>query len=99
MLSWPRETGSSPEGDAAIPVMRTRPLRAAAAALLIAACASNPPALESTLRFWDLGARGADAIGSWRSQLVSGAGTDWTRKVLCRPDGACTFFGGTRGSF
>jgi hypothetical protein len=79
--------------------MRTRPLRAAAAALLIAACASNPPALESTLRFWDLGARGADAIGSWRSQLVSGAGTDWTRKVLCRPDGACTFFGSTRGSF
>jgi hypothetical protein len=79
--------------------MRTRPLRAAAAALLIAACASNPPALESTLRFWDLGARGADAIGSWRSQLVSGAGTDWTRKAVCRPDGACTFFGSTRGSF
>jgi hypothetical protein len=78
---------------------RALPLCAAAAALLLAACASNPPALESTLRVWDLGAVEADAIGSWRSQLVSGVGTDWARKVLCRPDGACAFFGSSRGSF
>src|SRR5688500_17792100 len=76
-----------------------RRLRAAAAALVLAACASGPPALESTLRVWDLGGRQADAIGSWRSQLVSGAGTDWARKAVCRPDGVCTFFGSTRGSF
>jgi hypothetical protein len=80
--------------------MRTRRLRATAAALVLAACASGPPPLESTLRVWDLGRRGdADAIGSWRGQLVSGAGTDWVRKAVCRPDGACTYFGSTRGSF
>jgi hypothetical protein len=48
---------------------------------------------------WPLADRGADAIGSWRSELLSGSGTDWARKALCRPDGGCTFFGSTRGSF
>ncbi len=79
--------------------MVTRAFRLGAAVAALAACASGPPALESTLRVWDLGTREADAIGSWRSQLVSGAGTDWARKVLCRPDGPCAFFGNTRGSF
>lgn len=79
--------------------MRTRRLRVAAAALVLVACASGPPVPENTLRVWDLGALQADAIGSWRSQLVSGAGTDWALKAVCRPDGACAFFGSTRGSF
>ena len=48
---------------------------------------------------WPLNDRGADAIGSWRSELLSGSGTDWARKALCRPDGGCTFLGNTRGSF
>ena len=79
----------------------TRALRlgAAAAVVAFAACASSPPPLESTLRVWDLGAREVEAIGSWRTHLVSGVGTDWARKVLCRSDGACVFFGSTRGSF
>ena len=79
----------------------TRALRlgAAAAVLVFAACASGPPPLESTLRVWDLGAREVEAIGSWRTHLVSGVGTDWARKVLCHSDGACVFFGSTRGSF
>lgn len=74
-------------------------LRAAGAALLFGACASGPPALEGTLRVWDLGSVEAEAVGAWRSQLVSGAGTDSGRKATCRPDGGCTYFGSTRGSF
>ena len=70
------------------------------AGLALAACASG--GLSGgipTLAIWPLGGRGADAIGSWRSELLSGSGTDWARKALCRPDGGCTFFGSTKGSF
>ena len=69
------------------------------AALLLAACASGPSRPDNTLRVWDLGARNADATGRFQSVLVSGAGTDWTRVVRCRPDGACVYFGTTRGSY
>jgi hypothetical protein len=69
------------------------------AALLLAACASGPPRLDNTLRVWDLRPRDLDATGRFRSQLVSGAGTDSARVVSCRPDGACAYFGNTRGSY
>lgn len=74
-------------------------LRVIGIALLLAACATGPTPLETTLRVWDLGALEAISIGRWRSLLISGAGTDWARVVSCRPDGACTYFGSTQGSF
>lgn len=72
---------------------------AAVAALILAGCASGPSGSDTTLRVWDLAGRAVEATGVWRTQLVSGSGTDWARKIICRRDGACMFFGGTRGSF
>ncbi len=68
--------------------------------LALAGCASaGLSGGPGTLAIWALGNRGADAIGDWRSELLGGAGRDWARKAVCRPDGGCTFFGSTRGSF
>ena len=70
------------------------------AAIALAGCASAAMSTSPrTLAIWALGDRGADAIGVWRSELLGGSGTDWARKALCRPDGSCTFFGSSKGSF
>jgi len=111
MLSWRHEIPrlrASPrqypalrrDGDATRPLASWRRALPALAALGLAACASGGASGgDPTLRIWPLADRGAEAIGSWRSELLSGAGADWARKALCRPDGGCTFFGSTRGSF
>ena len=111
MLSWRHEiprVRASPrqypalrrDGDATRPLASWRRALPALAALGLAACASGGASGgDPTLRIWPLADRGAEAIGSWRSELLSGAGSDWARKALCRPDGGCTFFGNTRGSF
>jgi hypothetical protein len=72
---------------------------AVAALALAAACATGRGPIEQTVRIWDLGSTEMEAIGSWRMQLVSGAGTDLARKAFCRPDGACVYLGSTRDSF
>jgi hypothetical protein len=69
------------------------------AALMLAACASGSGPIAPILRVWDLGSREIEAIGSWRTQLVSGAGTEWMRRAFCRSDGACVYLGSTRDSF
>jgi hypothetical protein len=76
-----------------------RVCRLIGAALLLGACASGPVRPDPTLRVWDLGARSADATGRFQGLLVSGSGTDLARVVSCRPDGACAYFGTTRGSY
>ena len=79
---------------------RLRRLGYAVAALaLVAACATGRGAIEQTVRVWDLGTTEMEATGSWRMQLVSGAGTDLARKAFCRPDGACVYLASTRDSF
>jgi hypothetical protein len=76
-----------------------RVCRLIGAALLLGACASGPARPDPTLRVWDLGPRSSDATGRFQSLLVSGSGTDLARVVSCRPDGACAYFGTTRGSY
>ena len=106
MLSWPHEAAPSKRsarrrtGDATLLLGVGRRAWLALAGLALGACASlSASGGPGTLAIWPLRDRGADAIGSWRSELLSGSGTDWARAALCRPDGGCTFFGNTRGSF
>jgi hypothetical protein len=69
------------------------------AVLLAAGCAGGPRPPDTTLRVWDLDNSALDATGRFHGQLVSGSGTDWARAASCRPDGACVYFGNTRGSY
>jgi hypothetical protein len=78
---------------------RLRRLGFAAVALALVACASGRGPIEPVLRVWDLGTTDIEVVGSWRAQLVSGSGTDLTRKAFCRPDGACVYLGLTQDSF
>jgi len=78
---------------------RLRRLGFAAVALAVVACASGRGPIEPVLRVWDLGTTDIEVVGSWRAQLVSGSGTDLTRKAFCRSDGACVYLGLTQDSF
>ena len=78
---------------------RLRRLALAALAVALVACATGRGPIEPVLRVWDLGTTDIEVVGSWRAQLVSGSGTDLTRKAFCRPDGACVYLGLTQDSF
>src|SRR4030095_4719362 len=107
MLSWPHEVPTlrrdpalRRDGDATLPLGLGRRALLALTGLALGACAAlSASGGPGTLAIWPLRDRGADASGSWRSELLSGSGADWARTALCRPDGGCTFFGNTKGSF
>src|SRR4030095_5517018 len=106
MLSWPHEVPTlrrdpalRRDGDATLPLGLGRRALLDLTGLALGACAAlSASGGPGTLAICPVRDRGADAIGSWRSELLSGSGTDWARAALCRPDGGCTFFGNTKRS-